>query len=77
MEVPWQEIPAETLTFMIEEFVTRDGTDYGSTEVSLEQKVTQMKRLLEQDKAVIWFDETTETLSFFHRDEMKNMDSYY
>lgn len=61
---------------MIEEFVTRDGTDYGEEEVSLEEKVAQMMSLLQQDKAVIWFDEITETLSIFHREAMQRMNDY-
>ncbi len=76
MEVPYDQIPADALRAMIEEFVTRDGTDYGEEEVSLEEKVAQMMSLLQQDKAVIWFDEITETLSIFHREAMQRMNDY-
>lgn len=76
MEVPYQEIPAATLRALIEEFVSRDGTDYGRVELSLEEKVAQVTQLLQQDKAVIWFDETTETISIFHRDDMARMNEY-
>ena len=27
--VPWKDLPPDTLHNLIEEFVTRDGTDYG------------------------------------------------
>lgn len=76
MEVPYQEIPADTLRAMIEEFVSRDGTDYGEQELSLDEKVAQVKRLLKQGKAVIWFDDVTETISIFHRDEMAHLHEY-
>jgi len=76
LEVPYDQIPADALRAMIEEFVTRDGTDYGEEEVSLEEKVAQMMSLLQQDKAVIWFDEITETLSIFHREAMQRMNDY-
>lgn len=76
MEVPYQEIAASTLRALIEEFVSRDGTDYGQVELSLEEKVAQVKHLLQQDKAVIWFDDATETISIFHRDDMARMNEY-
>ena len=37
--VPHRELAPQTLRAMIEEFVTRDGTDYGALERSLEGKV--------------------------------------
>ncbi|HLR18240.1 MAG TPA: YheU family protein [Alcanivoracaceae bacterium] len=75
MQVPWQEIPRDTLRLMIEEFVSRDGTDYGEQEVSLDTKVAQVQRLLETGEAMIWFDDVTETVSIFHRDNAP--DTYY
>ncbi len=44
-----------------EEFVTRDGTDYGEVEVSLDAKVAQVHSQLKSDEAVIVFDQKTET----------------
>lgn len=76
LEVPYQQIATETLDALIEEFVSRDGTDYGAIELTLEQKLEQVKYLLKQDKAVIWFDEATETISIFHREEMANISLY-
>ncbi len=38
MMVPWQSVPEETLTRLIEHFVLREGTDYGEQEVSFAQK---------------------------------------
>jgi len=49
-----------TLLF-IEEFVTRDGTNYGEIEVSLETKISQVLGQLKSGKAVIVFDQKTET----------------
>ena len=42
IEVPWQELEESTLNNLIEEFVTRDGTDYGELELSMDQKVKQV-----------------------------------
>lgn len=61
VDIPWQQLQPETLRALIEEFVTRDGTDYGSREADLETKVKQVRRLLEQGKAKIVFDPESET----------------
>lgn len=54
---------------MIEEFVTRDGTDYGEIEVPLETKITQVLGQLAAGKVVIVFDPESETTSIMdHRD---------
>jgi uncharacterized protein len=60
MEIPYQAVSPETLGNMIEEFVTRDGTDYGEQETSLEDKVTQVVGLLKAGKAAIQYDESLE-----------------
>jgi len=65
MIVPWQDIPAESLQSLIEEFVSRDGTDYGEHEIPLSTRVDQVRQLLRRGKVVIWFDEATETVSVF------------
>ncbi|WP_133493533.1 YheU family protein [Alcanivorax sp. 24] len=62
IEVPWREVSAETLTNLIEEYVTRDGTDYGEQEVPLTTKVEQVRRLLEGGECKLMFDEATESV---------------
>ena len=50
---------------MIEEFVTRDGTDFGAHETELAKKVTQVFTQLQKGQAGIFFypdDEFFETL---------------
>ena len=60
MDIPYQAVPAETLGNMIEEFVTRDGTDYGEQELTLEAKVAQVMSQLKAGKAAIQYDESLE-----------------
>ncbi len=38
LKIPYDQLNTHTLHGVIEEFVTRDGTDYGEVEVSLETK---------------------------------------
>lgn len=63
MIIPHEQISADALQGLIEEFITRDGTDYGETEVSLAQKVEQVKRQLKRGDIVIVFDVASESIS--------------
>lgn len=62
MIIPWQDIAPETLENLIREFVLREGTDYGSVEISLQSKIDQVKSQLEKGEAVIVFSELHETV---------------
>jgi uncharacterized protein YheU (UPF0270 family) len=62
MIITWQDIAPETLENLIREFVLREGTDYGSVEVSLQSKIDQVKSQLEKGEAVIVFSELHETV---------------
>jgi uncharacterized protein YheU (UPF0270 family) len=72
--IPWQDIPADSLQNLIEEFVSRDGTDYGEREIPLSTRVDQVRELLRRRKVVIWFDEATETVSVFEADKIPAAD---
>lgn len=61
MEVPHNQLAPETLRAVIEEFVTREGTDYGEQEFTLDEKVAQIMLQLRQRKAVLVYDEETES----------------
>ena len=67
--VPWKDLPPETLTNLIEEFVTRDGTDYGDQEVATSTKVEQVRTQLKQQEAFIVFDEVTESVSVMGKEQ--------
>ena len=56
VEVPPGELEPETLRRVVEEFVTRPGTDYGLRERSLDEKVADVMRQLERGEARIVFD---------------------
>ncbi|EGR0761214.1 YheU family protein [Vibrio parahaemolyticus] len=60
MIIPWQDIAPETLENLIREFVLREGTDYGAVEISLQNKIDQVKTQLEKGEAVIVFSELHE-----------------
>jgi uncharacterized protein YheU (UPF0270 family) len=56
MDIPYQELSSATLTAVIEEFVLREGTDYGAQEYSLNDKVAQVRKQLEIGEVKINFD---------------------
>ena len=56
MEIPHTALAPETLKNLVEEFVTREGTDYGDYQGSLADKVRQVLRQIESGRAVILFD---------------------
>ena len=61
MEIPWQSLQPETLRAVIEEYISREGTDYGSRESSWEAKVEDVYALLRSKKARVVFDPETES----------------
>ncbi|CCN33152.1 conserved hypothetical protein [Vibrio nigripulchritudo SO65] len=62
MIVPWEQIDADTLTNLIKEFVLREGTDYGESEISLDEKVEHVRTQLQSGQAVVVFSELHETV---------------
>nr|WP_290511216.1 YheU family protein [Alcanivorax sp.] len=69
MIVPWKDLPPETLTNLIEEFVTRDGTDYGDQEIPTATKVEQVRNQLKREDAFVVFDEVTESVSVMGKEQ--------
>lgn len=63
MEIPWESLDEDLLLRLIDEVVTRDGTDYGVLEKTREQKVDDVKRALASKRAVIHWDVDSETAS--------------
>ncbi|MFO7716694.1 YheU family protein [Desulfosarcina sp.] len=56
-----QQLSPEALAGLIEEFVTRDGTDSGYTRGSLEENVAMVRRQLDAGQALIVYDQVTNT----------------
>ena len=67
MIIPWQDLSPETLDNLIESFVLREGTDYGEQELSLEQKVSDVKRQLKSGDVVLVWSELHETVNIMPR----------
>ena len=71
--VPWKDLPTDTLTNLIEEFVTRDGTDYGDQEIPTATKVEQVRNQLKKQEAFVVFDEVTESVSVMGKEQTRDV----
>jgi len=61
IEIPHTHLTRDVVRRLAEEFVTREGTDYGRVEKTLEQKVTALIRQIERGEARILYDRDSET----------------
>ena len=59
MEIPHNQIPEQTLLAIIEEFISREGTDYGHREYTLAEKVEKVKSQLLNGEIKLLFDSET------------------
>jgi len=67
--IPVNKLSPEALQGVIDEFISRAGTDYGEIEASRETKFKQVKYKLETGSAVLIFDNETETTNIFLADD--------
>ncbi len=67
--IPVDKLSDEALKGVIDEFISRCGTDYGAVEASSETKFRQAKQKLASGLAVLIFDDETETTNIFMKDD--------
>ena len=60
VEVPPQRLEADVLQALLEEYASRDGTDYGERELSLQQKVGSLRDLIHRGELLILYDVDSE-----------------
>ena len=63
MQIPWTSLSPPTLRAVVEEFITREGTDYGEHEAPLSHKVDAVISQLKAGSVGIFFDDETETVT--------------
>ena len=68
--IPHRQLSGEALDGLIEEFVTRDGTDSGYTRGSLPENVAMVRRQLDAGQALIVFDNRTQTCNIVPADSV-------
>ena len=60
IHVPMQRLAPEVLDNLLQEYASRDGTDYGEVELTLAEKTGNLRRQLEQGDISILYDLETE-----------------
>ena len=61
MKIPIDKLEKDLLVSIVEEFVLRDGTDYGAVEIEFDNKVDEVLRKLRTEEYFISFDPVTES----------------
>ncbi len=70
MQIPKDQLDPETLRRLVEEYVSREGTDYGEREYTLEEKIAAVMHELDRREAVIVFDPETETCNIIRAEQL-------
>ena len=71
--LPYQQLDPTTLERLLEEIVTRDGTDYGAAEHSTRGKVEAAKLILRQGSAVLTWDTEMESANLVPSRELHGL----
>jgi len=73
MIIPIDQLDADTLTAIIEQYVLREGTDYGENIYKLEQKVAHVRSQLDSHKALLVYSELHESVDIISRNDYEKL----
>lgn len=76
IEIDPADLSADALRGLVEEFVSREGTDYGHADRSLESKVADVHRQLASGEARIVFDLASESASIVTTRALRGRESF-
>jgi uncharacterized protein YheU (UPF0270 family) len=69
VEVPCERLAAPTLDALLEEYASRDGTDYGLVESRLRDKVASLRAQLDNRSLALLYDAASEQWDLLPRDQ--------
>jgi uncharacterized protein YheU (UPF0270 family) len=69
--VPAERLSSEALSGLIEEFVTRSGTDYGMREATLAEKCSAIRKQLASGRVVIICDPCSQTCNIVSAEDIQ------
>jgi uncharacterized protein len=72
--IPYDSLPAETLERILDDIVSRDGTDYGDYDLSVAEKRQQALRSLQKSETVLLFDTESETIKMVLKEALSQYD---
>src|SRR5690625_3461001 len=68
---PPQRLDADVLAALVEEFVNREGTDYGRVERDFASKVAEVLEQVRREHVLICFDPRSETCNLLTREAFR------
>ncbi len=71
VEIPLTALSTDALEGMIDSFIMREGTDYGTNEVPHDSKVKQIRKQLDKGDVKIVFDPNTDSATLMTNRDWK------
>lgn len=68
--VPLEKLSDQALNGLIDEFILREGTDYGKNEYTLEQKHEQIRKQLTAKHVLVVFDPVEQSCSITRKESL-------
>ena len=72
--IPFAELGKDTLLALLEEIVTRDGTDYGMVEIPTSAKVRQALQQLQAGHVCLCYDNESQTCNLLPAEEARRFE---
>lgn len=73
VEIPIEMLSADALTGIMDDFILREGTDYGTQEISLDSKRERVLKQLKSGKIKLVFDPNIESINLLTADEFRKL----
>ncbi|MCX2981463.1 YheU family protein [Halieaceae bacterium IMCC14734] len=73
VEVPIQRLSEEVLAALLEEFASRDGTDYGHYELTLAGKVGRLRAQLQDGSLCLLYDGDSQEWDLLPREQAQEL----
>lgn len=73
MLIPYQDISSDALDNLIDEFVLREGTEYGESDFSLEEKSKSVLLQIKSGDVVIIYSELNENVSLITQSQFNEL----
>ncbi|WP_025565471.1 YheU family protein [Psychromonas sp. SP041] len=71
MKIPYQQLDETTLNNLIEQYILREGTDYGEVEFSLQEKTEQITQQIKNEDIYILYSELNESVTLVSKQEFQ------
>jgi uncharacterized protein YheU (UPF0270 family) len=73
IEIPAAKLSEQALAGIIENFIVREGTDYGAVEVSYDKKAEQIRRQIDRGDIKIVYEQATDTIGLMTKRDFQRL----